>query len=144
MGEEPRLWVEKVPGGRQPLRSSGSEQAVPAPTRSLAPPHCRPESHMCFPVFRFGPRSHPLPFLLLRVNSYWSLSLTPCSLSQRRPLFQRAGSSSLHLSKGLRQVSDGMGGTMGKRESACGRRMERVLKIVCFLASALPSLSPLP
>lgn len=40
---------------------------------------------------------------LMRVNSYWSLSLTPCSLSQHWPLFQSAGSSSLHLPKGLRQ-----------------------------------------
>ncbi|XP_026966565.1 Y+L amino acid transporter 1 isoform X2 [Globicephala melas] len=58
---------------------------------------------MCFPVFQIGPRSHTLPFLLFRVNSCWSSSLTPGSLSQHLPLLPSAGtSSSSHLPEDLR------------------------------------------
>ena len=116
--------MEKVPGGGQALRSSGSEQAVPAATRSLAPPCCRPESHMCFPVFHIGPRSHTLPFLLLRANSFWSSSLTPGSLSQHLPLLPSTGSpSSSHLPKDLRTGKRWERRDNG-REGKCQRRME--------------------
>jgi hypothetical protein len=37
------------------VRSSAFDQAVLASVRPLAPPLCWPESHMCFPVFHFGP-----------------------------------------------------------------------------------------